>query len=68
MGRKQDELHTVKVRLQRETPGAWFVRGEDMTVDVTLPKSRVEFPSDAEEGQTIELEVPAWLVEEKGLL
>jgi hypothetical protein len=64
---KRDELSTVTVTLQRETPGAWFVRGEGMTVDVTLPKSRVEFPSDAEQGNVVDLEVPAWLMEEKGL-
>lgn len=64
---KRDELIPVEVRLMRPTDGSWFVRATGMTVDVTLPRSRVEFPEDAEVDQVVELLVPRWLVEEKGL-
>lgn len=63
------EMVEVEATFCHSTASQWFVRNE-RNVTVSLPRSQVELPSFTEEpvsGTTVTLQVPAWLVEEKGL-
>lgn len=62
----RDEAADLDLRLVHESDRAWLVR-DGRGTEGWLPKSEVEFPSDAKAGSTYTLTVPNWLSEEKGL-
>ena len=70
MTKLNDETDEYVVRLVRETDAAWLCDdGEDSDASqVWLPKSKCGFPPNCRAGQVIEVTVPNWLAEEKGLL
>ena len=70
MGKFGEESDTYTVRLVMETAQAWLVDdGEDSDApQVWLPKSQRTFPRACHVGKLVDVEVPNWLAEEKGLL
>lgn len=66
--RRQDDRQPVELdlRLERESDKAWLVKNSH-GVEAWLPKSQVDFPHTARRGETVTVDVPAWLVEQKEL-
>ena len=61
MGR--NDKHKFEVEFIRETDAAILVLFD--FDEIWLPKSQIEWPGGAEEGDEIEVHVPEWLAEEK---
>ena len=70
MSKYGDESDSYPVKLIQESGAAWLVSdGDDSDApQVWLPKSQCEFPRGAKPGQSVEVVVPNWLAEQKGLL
>lgn len=70
MSKFNDEADDYTLRLLRETDASWLCDdGEDSdALEVWLPKSKCEFPGGCRVGQVVEVTIPNWLAEEKGLL
>lgn len=71
MSKFGDESDTYPCRLMAETGAAWLVDdGEDSDMpEAWLPKSQCEMlTKNAKLGSIVEIIVPNWLAEQKGLL
>jgi hypothetical protein len=53
---------------QAATDRAICVREDEDGEDIWLPQSQIQWDRDAERGEEIEIIVPEWLLENKGLL
>ena len=62
----QDDAPSLDLRLLRQSGSAWLVR-DGAGTEAWLPVSQVVFPPLCRVGETITVEVPAWLVEKEGL-
>ena len=63
----EDEIESFIFKFVTETDGAILV--EDDTGKYWLPKSVIEYDDRCfEKGDAIEVDVPGWLAEEKGLI
>jgi len=62
-----NQMETHDVTLLHETDSAILVEN-DCGEEIWLPKSQIDFNDEgAEAGALIEIDVPRWLAEEKGL-
>lgn len=70
MTKFSDEVNDYTLCLVRETDAAWLCDpGEDSdALQVWLPKSQCEFPRGCKQGQVVEVTIPNWLAEERGLI
>jgi hypothetical protein len=73
MGKADDEVADYTVKLLRESGAAWFCEiaeadlQEEGVADIWLPKNKCEFPPNCQVGQVVEVTVPNWLAETRGL-
>ena len=70
MSKFREEADDYTLRLVQETDSAWLCDdGEDSdALQVWLPKSVCDFPGGCKKGQVVEVTVPNWMAEEKGLI
>lgn len=71
MSKFGDESDTYSCHLKAETGAAWLVSdGDDSdAVEAWLPKSQCKMVTqNPEMGSVVEIEVPNWLADQKGLL
>ena len=65
-------METFMLKYLHQTDNAILVYDDCQCEEIWLPKSQIEFDGDeldcANSGDIIELNIPGWLAEEKGLL
>ena len=61
----QKAMTTITATIKRETDAAILVECDGN--EVWLPKSQIDYDEDCTEGDEIEIEVPQWLADSKGL-
>lgn len=69
---RDERLHDCDLHLHHETPDAILVSDDgDREQAVWLPKSKIEFepkPGRAKGSSVVEVTLPEWLAQEKGLI
>lgn len=70
MSKFNDEAADYTVWLKHESGAAWLVSDGETSdaVEAWLPKSQCEFPPGCKVGDVVEVTMPNWLAEEKGML